>query len=155
MTPLSDRVISPPPRPVRPPRRYFAAATYDVIVDCVGNTPYERVRHLLKPGGSLLLVISDLRGLLLAPLRSRRTGHLVTADVGKPTAEDLAFLVHLAEAGAYRPVRDRTYDLADIFEAHRYVDTGRKRGNVVVRIPGAAAGPAQPTSTTSTEEASR
>jgi NADPH:quinone reductase-like Zn-dependent oxidoreductase len=126
----------------------------DVIVDCVGNAPYERVRHLLKPGGALLLVITDLRGLLLAPLRSRRTGHLVTADVGRPTAEDLAFLVQLAEAGAYRAVVDRTYDLADIVEAHRYVDTGRKRGNVVLRIPGAAAGPAQPSSTTSTKEAS-
>jgi NADPH:quinone reductase-like Zn-dependent oxidoreductase len=129
-------------------------ASYDVIVDCVGNAPFERVRHLLKPGGALLLVITDLRGLLLAPLRSRRTGHLVTADVGKPTAEDLAYLVDLAEAGSFQAVRDRTYDLADIAEAHRYVDTGRKRGNVIVRIPGAAAEPHQPSSTTSTEEAS-
>jgi NADPH:quinone reductase-like Zn-dependent oxidoreductase len=115
--------------------------TYDVIVDCVGNAPFERVRHVLKPGGALLLVIADLPGLLLAPLRSRRTGHVVTGDVGKPTSEDLAFLVDLAEAGAYRPVRDRTYDLADIAEAHRYVDTGRKRGNVVLRLTGAKAAP--------------
>ena len=111
-------------------------AAYDVIVDCVGNAPFERVRHLLKPGGALLLVITDLPGLLRAPLRSRRTGHVVTADVGKPTAEDLAFLVDLAEAGAYRAVRDRTYGLADVAEAHRYVDTGRKRGNVVLRLTG-------------------
>jgi NADPH:quinone reductase-like Zn-dependent oxidoreductase len=115
--------------------------TYDVIVDCVGNAPFERVRHVLKPGGALLLVIADLPGLLLAPLRSRRTGHVVTGDVGKPTSEDLAFLVDLAEAGDYRPVRDRTYDLADIAEAHRYVDTGRKRGNVVLRLTGAKAAP--------------
>jgi NADPH:quinone reductase-like Zn-dependent oxidoreductase len=115
----------------------FTAGTagYDVIVDCVGNAPFERVAHLLKPGGALLLVVTDLRGLLLAPLRSRRTGHLVTASVGTPTGEDLASLVDLAEAGAYRAVRDRTYDLADIAEAHRYVDTGHKRGNVVLRIP--------------------
>jgi NADPH:quinone reductase-like Zn-dependent oxidoreductase len=130
------------------------ADRYDVIVDCVGNAPFERVRHLLKPGGALLLVITDLPGLLRAPLRSRRTGHLVTADVGRPIAEDLAFLVDLAEAGAYRAVVDRTYDLIDIVGAHRYVDTGRKRGNVVLRIPGTAAGPAQPSSTTSTKEAS-
>jgi NADPH:quinone reductase-like Zn-dependent oxidoreductase len=113
-------------------------ATYDVIVDCVGNASFERVRHLLTPGGALLLVITDLPGLLLAPLRSRWTGHLVTAGVGKPTAADLSFLVDLAEAGAYRAVRDRTYDLADIAEAHRYVDTGRKRGNVVLRLPSTA-----------------
>lgn len=110
------------------------AATYDVIVDCVGNAPFERVAHLLKPGGALLLVIADLPAILRAPLRRRRTGHLVTADVGKPSAADLSFLVDLAEAGHYRAVRDRTYDLVDIAEAHRYVDTGRKRGNVVVRL---------------------
>jgi NADPH:quinone reductase-like Zn-dependent oxidoreductase len=112
------------------------AATYDVIVDCVGNAAFERVRHLLRPRGALLLVITDLPGLLLAPVRSRRTGHLVTADVGKSTAEDLSFLVGLAEAGHYRAVRDRTYDLADIVEAHRFLDTGRKRGNVVLRLTG-------------------
>ena len=128
------------------------ATTYDVIVDCVGNAPYERVGHLLKPGGALLLVITDLPGLLLAPLRSRRTGHLVTADVGKSTAEDLAFLVELAEAGAYRAVRDRTYDLADIAEAHRYVDSGHKRGNVVLRLAGAQ--PAPSSTDQQTEEAS-
>ncbi len=81
-------------------------------------------------------MITDLPGLLLAPVCSRRTGHLVTADVGTSTAEDLAFLVDLAETGAYQAVRDRTYDLADIAEAHRFVDTGRKRGNVVLRVTG-------------------
>ncbi len=128
------------------------ADRYDVIVDCVGNAPFDRVQHLLTSAGALLLVITDLPGLLLAPLRRRRTGHLVTADVGTPTAEDLAFLVDLAEAGAYRAVRDRTYALADIAEAHRYVDTGRKRGNVVLRPTGEE--PAPSSGTTRTEEAS-
>jgi NADPH:quinone reductase-like Zn-dependent oxidoreductase len=127
---------------------FTAEATgYDVIVDCVGNAPFERVRHLLKPGGALLLVITDLPALLRAPVRSRRTGHLITASVGRPTAEDLAFLVDLAEADFYRAVRDRTYELADIAEAHRYVDAGRKRGNVVLRI---AAEPRSATSATAT-----
>jgi NADPH:quinone reductase-like Zn-dependent oxidoreductase len=119
------------------------AATYGVIVDCVGNAPFERVGHLLNPGGALLLVIADLPGILRAPLRSRKTGNVVTAGVGDPTAEDLAFLVHLAEAGHYRAVRDRTYDLDDIAAAHSYVDTGRKRGNVVVRIAADEPEPAQ------------
>jgi NADPH:quinone reductase-like Zn-dependent oxidoreductase len=107
---------------------------WDVVVDCVGNAPFERVGHLVRPGGALLLVVADLRGVLLAPLRSRTSGRTVTAAVGRLTAEDLTSLVDLAEAGRLSAVRDRTYDLADITEAHRYVDTGRKRGNVVVRV---------------------
>jgi NADPH:quinone reductase-like Zn-dependent oxidoreductase len=115
-------------------------ATYDVIVDCVGNASFERAGHLLNPGGALLLVIADLPAVLLAPVRSKRTGNVVTANVGKPTAEDLALLVDLAETGHYRAVRDRTFDLVDIAEAHRFVDTGRKRGNVVVRVTGESGG---------------
>jgi NADPH:quinone reductase-like Zn-dependent oxidoreductase len=110
------------------------AATYDVILDCVGNASFERVGHLLDPGGALLLVIADLRAVLRAPGRSRRTGKRLTTSGGKPTAEDLAALVDLAETGHFRAVRARTFELADIAEAHRFVDTGRKRGNVVVRI---------------------
>jgi NADPH:quinone reductase-like Zn-dependent oxidoreductase len=128
------------------------AATYDVIVDCVGNASFERAAHLLNPGGALLLVIADLPAVLRAPLRSRRTGHVITASPGKRTAEDLAALVDLAESGSFRAVRDRTYDLADIAEAHRYVDTGRKRGNVVVRI--ACDEPARVSSTAEPGEAS-
>ncbi|WP_458040849.1 MULTISPECIES: NAD(P)-dependent alcohol dehydrogenase [Bacteria] len=117
-------------------RQDFAAngARYDVIVDCVGNAEFDRVEASLTPGGALLLVIADLRQMLRSRGQSRRTGKLVTSDVDTIGAEDVARLVRLAESGHYRPVIDRTYDLADIVEAHRYVDTGRKRGNVVLRV---------------------
>ena len=114
------------------------ATTYDVIVDCVGNAPFERVGASLNPGGALLLVIADLKGILRASGHSRKSGKLVTAGNVECKAEDLAFLVDLAESGRYRPVIDRTYDLSDIVEAHRYVDTGRKKGNVVVRVAAGA-----------------
>jgi NADPH:quinone reductase-like Zn-dependent oxidoreductase len=128
-------------------------ATYDVIVDCAGTATFERVEHLLNPRGALLLIIADLRGLVLAPWHSRRTGKRVTATA-TPTAADLAFLVDLAEAGSYRAVRDRTYDLVDIAEAHRYVDAGRKRGNVVVRIATGEPAPASSSTGTQSEESS-
>lgn len=112
--------------------------TYDVIMDCVGNAPFTRVAACLNPGGALLLVIADLKGILQAPRNTRRSGKLVTA--GDPrlhyTAEDLASLVRLAEDGRYQAVIDRTYPLAEIVQAHRFVDTGRKRGNVIVQIAG-------------------
>ncbi|WP_024285503.1 NAD(P)-dependent alcohol dehydrogenase [Cellulomonas sp. KRMCY2] len=110
------------------------ATTYDVIVDCVGNAPFERVGGLLNPGGALLLVIADLWGVLRAPWRSRRSGKLVTASVGTYRADDLALLVDLAESGRYRAVSERTYALSDIAEAHRFVDAGHKKGDVVLRV---------------------
>ncbi|WP_448070678.1 NAD(P)-dependent alcohol dehydrogenase [Georgenia yuyongxinii] len=111
---------------------FTAEATYDVVLDCVGNAPFERVGAAVRPGGALLLVVADLRGVLLAPWRSRRSGKLVTADVGRYRAEDLAQLVALAESGRYRAVIDRSFDLTEIAAAHSYVDTGRKRGSVVL-----------------------
>lgn len=118
-------------------REDFAAGedVWDVIVECVGNAPFPRVERVLAPRGMLLLVIADGWSILRARSQSRRSGRLVTYDgslVGKPALERVAAL---AEAGAVRPVVDRTYDLDDIVAAHRYVDTGRKRGAVVVRIP--------------------
>ncbi|WP_253905803.1 NAD(P)-dependent alcohol dehydrogenase [Arthrobacter sp. H5] len=115
--------------------------TYDVIIDCVGNAPFERVEALINPGGTLLLVIADLKEIVRAAGRSRKSGKLVTAGNIKYTAEDLAFLVSLAESGRYKAVTDRTYRLSDIVEAHRYVETGRKTGNVVVQIAAGSPGP--------------
>ena len=117
-------------------RQDFTAngARYDVIVDGVGNAAFEKVEASINPGGALLLVICDLRGMLRSRGQTRRSGKLVTWDVGRPGAAELAQLVGLAESGRYRPVIDRAYDLGDVVEAHRYVDTGRKRGNVVLRI---------------------
>ena len=111
-------------------------ATYDVVMDCVGNAPFERAQLVLRPGGTLLLVVADLKGILTAGWRSRRSRRSrlqVSVSPGTHTGHDLAGLVAIAEAGRLRPVRDRTFDLADIAQAHAYVDAG-KTGNVVLRI---------------------
>ena len=104
-------------------------------MECGGDAPFERVEHSLKPGGALLLVITTLDGMLTASRNTRRSGKTVTFTPGPVSHEDLAGLSRLAEEGRFRPVIDRTYDLDDIVEAHRYVDSGPKRGNVVLRIP--------------------
>jgi NADPH:quinone reductase-like Zn-dependent oxidoreductase len=108
--------------------------TYDVILDAVGNCPFGRCKHVLAPGGRLLLVVAGLGQMLGAMLRPSRAGRRVLTGVGATRAEDLLFLGTLAESGALKPVIDRTYPLARIVDAHSYVDTGRKRGSVVITL---------------------
>ncbi len=107
--------------------------TYDVVMDCVGNAPFERIEASLNPGGTLLLVIADLKAILRASSSTKKSGKQVIVT-SKYSVDDLRHLVHLAESGQYRPVIDRTYDLDDIVEAHRFVETGRKAGNIVLQI---------------------
>jgi NADPH:quinone reductase-like Zn-dependent oxidoreductase len=112
----------------------IAGRQYDAVMDCVGNAPFERVDGIVKPGGSLLLVVLDLKGMLGAAGNAKRSGKLVTGKEVKPRAEDLARLSRMAEAGQFKPVIDRRYTLDEIAEAHRYLDTGGKRGNLVVSL---------------------
>jgi NADPH:quinone reductase-like Zn-dependent oxidoreductase len=112
---------------------------YDVVVECVGNAPFRRVRGILEPGGALLLVVADLRAMLSERGPSWRSRMLVTHTGSAFGGAVMRDLVAKAESGGIRPVIDRTYALDDIVEAHRYVDSGRKRGSVVVRIPDAPA----------------
>jgi NADPH:quinone reductase-like Zn-dependent oxidoreductase len=107
---------------------------YDAVMDCVGNAPFARAAAAVKPGGTLMLVVSDLAGMLGAKGNGKRAGIRVDADQAFSTAEILAELVQLAEAGKLRPVIDRRYRLDDIVEAHRYLDTNRKRGALVVSM---------------------
>ena len=118
-------------------------AEYDVVVDCVGNVSWDRLDPRIRPGGALLSVISDLAGIVTAGRRGRRSGKRIVAGNVPFTSAQLATVAGLAEAGLFRPVIDRTFDLAHIADAHGYVDTGRKRGSVVVRVTTAAASPAE------------
>ncbi|UZX05228.1 NAD(P)-dependent alcohol dehydrogenase [Arthrobacter sp. CDRTa11] len=117
------------------------ATKYDAVMDCVGNAPFERAEASVKPGGSLLLVVADLKGIIWSSWHSRISGKLVSAGNVQYTAKDLEYLVHLAEAGLFRSVSERTYALADVVKAHRFVDTGRKKGSVVLQISGTSATP--------------
>jgi NADPH:quinone reductase-like Zn-dependent oxidoreductase len=120
-------------------REDFATAgkQYDVIFDCVGNAPFSRAGSAVKPGGALLLVVTDLPGMLKAGGDSRRSGRRVVPISFAPRPKDVEFVFDLVGRGAMWPVIDRTYTLDQVVEAHRYVDTGRKRGNVVLQIGGA------------------
>lgn len=122
-------------------RADFAAgeARYDVIMDTVGNAPYERVRPVLNQGGRLLLVMADLAANLAAPFVGGKQRHRVVAGPVAERPEDLRALVALAEQGAVRPVIDQRFPFERIVEAYRIVDSGRKRGSVVLSLGAGAA----------------
>lgn len=108
--------------------------TYDVILDAVGNCNFARCERVLSPGGRLLLVVASLGQIFGSMLRPSRSGRHVLTAVGSSRLDDLVLLGTLAEAGALRPVIDRTYPLERIADAHAYVDTGHKKGSVVITL---------------------
>ncbi len=104
---------------------------WDVIADTVGASTFAACLPRLSEHGRYLSVAGSLMELLARPRGTRRS-------IGGPAperAEDLQTLMDLTQSGALRPVIDCTYPFSDLPAAHAYVETGRKRGAVVVTWP--------------------
>jgi NADPH:quinone reductase-like Zn-dependent oxidoreductase len=110
--------------------------TWDIIFDTTGTVPFKRCEMSLKPGGRLVAVQGSFGQWLGLGKPSRKSGKRVIAGVAAPTSDDLRTIVDLAAKGELKPVIDRVYPLEDAAKAHAYVDTGRKRGSVVLRVVG-------------------
>jgi len=108
--------------------------SWDIILDTTGTVPFARCERALKPGGRLVAVQGTIGQALGIGRPSKTSGKRVIAGVATPRADDLRFLANLAEGGEFRPVIDRSYPLERAAEAHAYVDTGRKKGNVVLTV---------------------
>lgn len=110
--------------------------TYDVVFDAVGKSSFARCRGALKPGGIYLTTVPSL-GILTQTLWTKlgsKKARIAFTGL-RPLSEktrDLVLLGELAGAGAIRPVIDRSYPLERAAEAHGYVDTGHKRGAVII-----------------------
>ena len=114
--------------------------TYDVIFDAVGKHSFRRCRRSVKPGG--IYISMDLGFMYHVPLLALVTrfggSRRATLGIGRYRKADLLLVKELIDEGTYRPVIDRTYELDEIVEATRYVETGQKTGNVVLRVGEAA-----------------
>ncbi len=107
---------------------------YDVIFDTVGKSPYSGSIRSLNKNGFYLLGNPGLSQQFRAPWTSRTSGKKVIGGTLSYKTQDLVFLRELIEEGKIRSVIDRRYPLEQTAEAHRYVDTGQKTGNVVITV---------------------
>ena len=111
--------------------------TYDVIFDVIGKASFPRSVQLFKPNGRYLLGNPRISDRMRAGLMSRRSSIKIIPWATRTTSEytqDFKFLTELIETGKIRTVIDRCYPLEETAEAHSYVDTGQKKGHVVITV---------------------
>jgi NADPH:quinone reductase-like Zn-dependent oxidoreductase len=108
--------------------------TYDLIYETVGKSSFSRNLCSLKEDGIYLAGSAGLLQTFQIAWTSMRGSKKIVVGPGFGSKEDLIFLKELIEAGKIKPVIDRRYPLEQIEEAHRYADTGHKKGNVVISV---------------------
>jgi NADPH:quinone reductase-like Zn-dependent oxidoreductase len=111
--------------------------SYDIIFDAVMKTSFSRCKNSLTQNGVFITVdyplLTAFWTSIVGSLPGRQTGKKVVFGIANKI-EDLNFLRELIEAGRLKSVIDRCYPLEQTAEAHRYVDQGHKRGNVVITV---------------------
>lgn len=110
------------------------AETYDVILEAVDKSSFSACMKALKKDGVYQNVTTPLPSIQMLWTKITSSKQLMLGENPPESAEDLVFLKELVEAGKIKPVIDRCYPLEQIVEAHRYVDTGHKKGNVVISV---------------------
>lgn len=108
--------------------------TYDVIIDVAGKSSFSRSIKALKPKGRYILGNASPSTMIRArwaPMSSEKKAMVALADY---KADDFAVVTELMEAGKIKPVIDKCYPLEQTAEAHRYVEAGHKKGNVIITM---------------------
>jgi NADPH:quinone reductase-like Zn-dependent oxidoreductase len=108
--------------------------SYDLIIDVVGRRGVARRLKLLKPDGTYFLAYAGLSHMLLGIWTSLTSNKKLKIESASQKKADLIFLKELIESGQIKPVIDRCYPLAQMAEAHRYAETGHKKGNIAITV---------------------
>lgn len=107
---------------------------YDIIVDTIGNASVSRSLERLTENGRLLLVAANVLDMMKVPVPMVTSSKRIFIGPAAERVEDIRLLGDLASKGLLLPTVDVNFRLEDIVEAHRYVDTGRKKGSVVIEV---------------------
>jgi NADPH:quinone reductase-like Zn-dependent oxidoreductase len=108
--------------------------TYDFILDVVIKSSFSGSIRSLRQNGRYLIANPRLSQMVRGQWTSMTSSKKVIFGAAHPKSEDLVFLKDLIEAGKIISVVDRRYPLEQAVEAHRYVETGQKAGNVVITV---------------------
>ena len=108
--------------------------TYDLIFDILGKSSFSRCKSSLNQNGRYLLASFGMIKLFQMLWTSIISSKKVICALSTGSPKDLIFIVELVEAGKIKSVIDRRYPLEQISEAHRYVEQGHKKGNIVITV---------------------
>jgi NADPH:quinone reductase-like Zn-dependent oxidoreductase len=106
---------------------------YDVIIDVVGRSDYEKCIACLKPNGRYMLGNPTFSGMVKS-LFTKKEGKKVLVELAAYKPEYFEYLIEVLSGKKIKPVIDKRFSLEQIVEAHHYVDKGLKVGNVIINI---------------------
>lgn len=107
---------------------------YDVILDVVLNSSFSKIVNSLTDTGIYLMTNPTMAKMIRAAGVSRNSGKKVIFEFTNPNTEDLKVLKGLIEAGNIKTVIDRRFGLHQAVEAHHYIESGQKKGNVIISL---------------------